>query len=102
MPRSQLMNTPKKVLVPCIVFPGMFNGELQFQVQPPGAEAIHVYAANSTTNIEPHQVPSSGIDGLLKALLVQDLGDRVIIDLPGETLPIGPRIRVPKSFVRFD
>ena len=101
MANKESTSGPKNVLIPCTVFPGMFSGELQFQVRPPGEEAIHVFAATSSSgiNINAAQVGPEGIHGQLRAMLVQDLGENLIIDLPGETLPRGPRIRVPKSFV---
>jgi hypothetical protein len=67
---------------------------------------IEMPEGNITTIVDeldvlPHSKPEPGVilNGKLKVFVVDQKGDRVIVDLPRETFSSGPRIAVPKELV---
>lgn len=67
---------------------------------------IEMPEGNVTTIVDeldvlPRTKPEPGVilNGRLKVFVVDQKGDRVIVDLPRETFSSGPRIAVPKELV---
>lgn len=89
----------RTVQLPCMIFPGMFSGEYQFEIRPPDQDPIYCFATSSSAVFTTVSVLPNGVPGFLKAQVVQDLGSRMIVDLPGHTASRGPRVSVPKGFV---
>ena len=86
--------------IPCRVYPGAFDGEYQVQILPPGqTQEVFSFAPVSSTNEVKTPVLPTGTSGTLQVVVVGESGESYLIDLPGETHPIGPRLRVPKNWV---
>ncbi len=89
----------RKVEIPCRVFTGMFPGEVQVEILPPGQEPIYLFTSDRSTSTGGSITPT-GVTGTLFARMVGESDDEVIVDLPGEARPIGPRAWISRHFVR--
>ncbi len=88
--------------IPCRVFPGAFSHEYEVQVDPPDSvQPVFAFAPVTATRVSA-TVDIAGVLARLVVVLVDESAEHYIIDLPGETHPIGPRLRVPKHFVTVD
>lgn len=77
----------------------MFPGEVQVEILPPGQEPIYLFtSARSTSTGVP--VTPTGVAGTVFATMIGEYKDKLVVDLPGEVRPIGPRVRLSKAFVR--
>jgi hypothetical protein len=73
---------PGIIRIPATIYPGMFEGEVQVTVEIAGKKINLIV---STDSVEMQDLPSeTGGKGLLLAEIVQKVGDRLLIDLPGE------------------
>lgn len=92
----------RRVEIPCTLYTGMFPGEVQAEIAPPGQESIYVFTSDrSTSTSTGTPATSTGVKGRLFATMVGESTDHVIVDLPGESTPIGPRVWIIKGFVRI-
>jgi len=89
----------RQVKVPGRIYPGMFPGEVQVEITPPGEEPIFLFASDRFAS-SGTPITSDGVLGTVLARVFQDIGDKLIVDLPGEALQRGPRVYLNKTFVR--
>ncbi len=90
----------RRVEIPCTVFEGMFPGEVQVEIKPLDQAPIYVFASSSSTSTDV-PVTRDGVSGVMSARMIGEAGNKVIVDLPGEARPIGPRVHLLKDFVKI-
>jgi hypothetical protein len=78
----------------------MFPDEVQVQIDPPGQESIFLFTSTRSTSTGA-PVTAAGVAGTVFGNMVGEYDDKVVVDLPGEVRPIGPRVRLAKTFVRL-
>lgn len=73
------------------IYPGMFEGEVQVTVKI-NNEEINLIV--STDSVEMSEAPTDdGVQGLLRAEIVERTKDGLLIDLPGEVQGVSSRIQ---------
>ena len=88
--------------IPCRVYPGMFDREYQVTVELPGHGKLVTFAPKGYVKIPGGgEVGPEGADGSVLAAIVEDIegADDLVVQLPGDAMPSGSRVRVPKRLV---
>ena len=82
---------PEIIEIPAVIYPGMFEGELQVSVKIEGEEINLMVSPDSVKlTTSPND---KGVEGTLLAQVVQRTADEVLIHLPGEVQGASNRIQ---------
>jgi hypothetical protein len=84
------------VYLHCQVLPGIFSTEYYVLVN--GSSAYYISTKN--VNLRGTLNPDKPIDGLVRAYVVQEQGDKVLVQLPGEAVVGGVRTWVERRAIQ--
>jgi len=97
MSQSNLTST---MTIPCTVSLGMFSTERGVLINLPGGGTVSALVDRRDVIIDKEPPPGGQVQGRVHVVVVEAKDDSVIVDLPQPGLMSGPRLRVPKAFVR--
>lgn len=87
------MSTP--VFIRCRVLPGIFSTEYYVLVNGSSAYYVGTHNVKVVGGVSPDQ----SVEGLVRGYVVQEAGDRVLVQLPGEAVVGGVRTWVEREAV---
>jgi hypothetical protein len=82
----------KFFFVKCTVSQGLFESEFYITVRD---SSVYVDRANVKVTHSPHN--GDEVEGKVRAYLIEETGDQVLVELPGEPVVGGLRAWVPKT-----
>ncbi|MFQ5879787.1 MAG: hypothetical protein ACE5IZ_06425 [Dehalococcoidia bacterium] len=89
-----------RVNVPCTIYPGFFDGEYQVTLEIPRLGRVGLFVSASLVDTKGKTPTAEGVPGTISVDLVAAEGDRIILELPGDTVQVGPRVQVPVTFIQ--
>ena len=89
-----------EVTISCKVSPGMFTNERGVRIKLPDGREVSTLVDKRHVLLDKEPLPGSEVDGRVKVVVVETTPDSVLVDLPQPGFGEGPRLRVPKTFVR--
>ena len=89
-----------EITMSCKVSRGMFSSERGVHVRLPDGREVSALVDKRHVIVERDPRPGSEVSGRVKVDVVKVGKDSVIVDLPQPGIAAGPRLKVPKSFLR--
>lgn len=86
--------------VPCKVSLGMFRHERIVRLALPDGQTLSLFVDESQVEVPRELEPGEEVDGFVKVAIVEENDGYAIIDLPQQSFTRGPRVSVPRAFVR--
>lgn len=93
-------NSRTEATVSCKVSLGMFSTERGVIVELPDGRKVSAIVDRRHVIVDKDPQPGSEVEGRVKVFIVEPRKDSIIVDLPQPGLAKGPRLEVPKTFLR--
>lgn len=91
---------PPELTIGCKVSVGMFSNERGVRVDLPDGRRVSAFVDKRHVIVNRDPKPGKEVDGRIKVSVVEIKRDSAIVDLPEPAFDTGPRLRVPKTFLR--
>jgi hypothetical protein len=86
--------------ISCKVSPGMFTNERGVRIELPDGREVSTLVDKRHVIMDKEPLSRGEVDGRVKVFVVEATHDSVVVDLPQPGFVEGPRLKVPKTFVR--
>jgi hypothetical protein len=93
-------NPMTEATISCKVSLGMFSNERGVLVELPDGRKISALVDKRHVIVDEDPKPGAEVEGRVKVSVVEPKKDSIIVDLPQPGLTEGPRLKVPKTFLR--
>jgi len=86
--------------IDCKIFLGMFSSERGVVVELPDGRKVMAVVDKRYVFPDREPKPGTEVDGRVKVFIVESKKDTAIVDLPQAGLTQGPRLEIPRTFLR--
>lgn len=97
--RSSTTREPATIAIPCTVSTGMFRNERGVVIRIANGQAVTAIVDATDVSVTKAITRDSSAPGKVRAFIVEERKDTVVVDLPQPTLMGGPRLEVARSII---
>ena len=94
------MNPKEETTLSCMVSLGMFSTERGVVVALPGGQTVSALVDKRSVEVEQDPAPGREVQGRVRVFVVSSEDDSVVLELQQAAFSQGPRLRVPKAWLR--
>ena len=86
--------------IPCKVAVGMFSDEREVFIHLPDGRSLSALVDKRDVLVKSDPEEGKPLDGEVKVSVVEQYKGMVLVDLPQAGITVGPRMQVPKTFLK--